>query len=81
VRLDRVATETGTIFRDASVDLVLTSANGTYVSKIRGRRTAGFVAYAWPLSRMCTGSRLAPRGCASDTIAGVESDPVTVGVP
>ncbi len=81
IRLDRVVTNRSVIVRDAPIALARTSKKGTYSTKFPIRRTSGFLAYAWPVYRACGASELAPGGCVSNMLAGVESDPVTVGVP
>jgi hypothetical protein len=81
IRLDRVVTKTSAIFRDAPLAVTRTSTTGTYIAKIPSRRTSGFLAYAWPRHRPCSASKIAPGGCLGSSIAGVESDPITVGVP
>ena len=81
IRLDRVVTKRSAILRDAPLTVVRTSTKGTYTAKIPSRRTSGFLAYAWPVYSPCGASQIAPSGCLSNAIAGVESDPITVGVP
>jgi hypothetical protein len=81
VRLDRVVTERGVVVRDATVALVATSVEGRYSVRMRARRTAGYLARAWPVGRTCQQSALAPAGCVSATVAGAESDPITISIP
>jgi len=81
VKLDRAVTETGFIVRDAAVAIVRSTNSGSYVVRVPVSRTTGFLAYAIPVESGCASSDIAPAGCLSATTAGVESDPVTVGVP
>jgi hypothetical protein len=81
VRLDREVTDTGLVVRDAAIALTRTLPNGRYAVRVPTRHTRGFLAYAMPVVRACGESELAPAGCASITTGGVESDPVTIGVP
>jgi hypothetical protein len=81
VSLDRVITKTGFIVRDAAVALARTSSAGRYTVRVPMRRTTGFLAYAIPVEGACSGPSIAPAGCPTAITAGVESDPVTVGVP
>jgi len=81
IKLDRTVTDTGAIFRDVLLAVVRTTRAGKYAIRVPIRRSTGYWAYALPVETECARSDIAPAGCLSASISGVESDPITVGVP
>jgi hypothetical protein len=81
ISLVRRITPSGVRVDDAYAGSVRTSASGAYTFRKRIRRTTGFVAFVDDRIGACTEPSSAPAGCVSMTTAGVQSDPVTVGVP
>jgi hypothetical protein len=79
IRLDRTAVPLA--FYDSWDGFVNTTARGTYSIALPLVRTQGFVASTPATVQRCSGPSTAPAGCRTTTIAGTESDPVTVSVP
>jgi hypothetical protein len=81
VRLVRRVTPRGVVYRDSDVGSVRTDAHGSFTFKTPLRKTAGFVAVVHDALARCSGASLAPAGCASTSITGTASEPITVSVP
>jgi hypothetical protein len=79
LRLDRTAVPLA--FYDDWDAFVSTTDRGTYRVAIPLGRTQGFIASTPPTVKRCSGASTAPAGCETITVAGTESDPVTVSVP
>lgn len=79
VRLDRTVFPLA--FYDSWDAFLSTTARGTYSVYLPLFRTQGFVASTPPTVKRCSGPSTAPAGCKTTTVAGTESDPVTVSVP
>jgi hypothetical protein len=79
--LDRTITPRGVAFHDAPAGVTATTRSGSYRLDVPIRSTRGFVAATPPTAERCSGVAAAPAGCLTTTTSGVESDPVTIGVP
>jgi hypothetical protein len=79
IRLDRTAVPLA--FNDSWDGFVNTTARGTYSIALPLLRTQGFVASTPATVMRCTGPSTSPGGCKTRTVAGTESDPITVSVP
>ena len=80
VKLARVITPSGVVFRDAVAGFVRTDRTGRFTFRARLPKTAGFVAFVDEGSTRCSGRSIAPGGCEGTSIAGTGSEAVTVSV-
>ena len=78
--LIRKVTHTGVIFRDASLGDVRTNAVGAYSLRTPLAQTAGFVARTSERITRCFAASSVPSGCRSQTVAGTQSEPITISV-
>lgn len=80
VKLVRVITPTGAVFRDTFAGFARTDKIGRFTLRTRLTKTAGFIAVVDETSSRCTGHSIAPGGCKGTSIAGTASETVTVSV-
>jgi hypothetical protein len=81
VKLARVITPSGVVFRDAIAGFVRTDRTGRFTFRAKLPKTAGFVAFVDEGSTRCSGRSIAPGGCKGTSIAGTGSEALTVSVP
>src|SRR5712691_8873721 len=77
-QLDRTITAHGPRFLDAPVAATRTSRSGVYTVVVPLPATRGFVASTPAIGMKCTVPAAAPTGCKRATLAGTESQPITV---
>ncbi len=80
-KLVRTVLPTGIVFNDAEIGVVRTTAAGAYRFVARLKRTAGFIATTDPRLMPCSESGFSAVGCRSQTVAGTQSEPITISVP
>ena len=78
IKLIRTVTPSGVQIRDSYAQSTRTGTNGSYSLRVKITKTTGFIASASDATSRCTGTAEAPAGCASTTIAGLQSDPITI---
>jgi hypothetical protein len=81
VKLIRTITPGGYTIHDSLAGTTHTDATGAFSFRAHISRTTGFIAIAADTTNACQGTTSAPRGCLSTTIAGLESDPITISTP
>jgi hypothetical protein len=80
-QLNRTVTAHGPLVHDSTAAVAETGRDGRYAITIPLRATRGFLASSPPTTTGCPGPSQAPAGCRTTTMAGIESDPITISVP
>jgi hypothetical protein len=78
IRLSRRISPKRISFDDRIVGQAVSNAGGAFRFRSPINSTTSFTVFAHPHSGKCTGPTTAPAGCLSDSIAGIQSEPITL---